>query len=397
MKADRTILVVGAGAGQLPAIETAQRLGWRTVTVDRSPNAPGMAVADSAHVVDVTDFDGVLAVARAENIDGAMTMQSDLPVPTVGFVNQSLGLPGVNLEVARTCSRKHLARARWLEAGVPQPRFEYVTDLSLGAGAAERIGFPCVVKAPDSSGSRGVVKVSRREEMDQALTEAAAYSRVGGVLIEEFVPGLEIGAQTFSRGGRCELVLLHNDTVSAPPYMVPTGHSYPFRSEQLDVPELERSIARAVEALGIADGPSNVDLIVGDDGRPMLIEIGARIGATSLPELTSLFTGLDWVEATLRTAVGEVPDLEVSRYLPSSASIIESPSDGVLVGFDIAPWISEHPDVVALELSAKAGDEVRRLRKGTDRIGSVLVKGSNLDEAEALNARVLAGITVLVE
>ncbi|HET8985294.1 MAG TPA: hypothetical protein VFN03_06000, partial [Trueperaceae bacterium] len=83
----KTVLIVGAGAGQVPAIHTARAMGWRVVTVDRSPDAPGMALADAAHAVDILDSEGVVAVASAEKVDGAMTMQSDIGVPIIGYVN----------------------------------------------------------------------------------------------------------------------------------------------------------------------------------------------------------------------------------------------------------------------------------------------------------------------
>lgn len=396
MASEKTILVVGAGSGQVPAILAAKRLGWRTVTVDRSSEAPGMKLADAAYAIDIVDFDGVLEVARTESIDGAITMQSDLPVPTVGYVNEQLGLPGTTLEVAQTCSNKHLARLRWQEGGVPQPSFAYGHDKQECRHLADDIGYPLVIKAPDASGSRGVVKVKSPVDFESAYAEAIKYSRAGGVLIEKFVPGHEIGAQTFSIGGQCKLVLLHNDQVSPPPYMIPTGHSYPFDPSGVDTERLNKAIARAVEALGIKDGPANVDLIVTPDGEPMMLEIGARIGATCLPELTTTFTGIDWVEAALLTAVGLKPDLTMKAPTPCCAAIIESPLDGQLVRFEVPEWVMKHSGIITIELSAEPGTAVSKLRKGTDRIGSVLVKGATLDEAEELCAQALAAIKVIV-
>lgn len=396
MAKPRTVLIVGAGIGQVPAIEAARRLGWRSVVVDRSSTAPGMALADRAYTVDIVDLEGVLAVARDERVDGAMTMQSDLPVPTIGYVNQALGLAGVDVEVAATCSRKDLARLRWQAAGVPQPPFAVVRDLDEALAAVGRVGIPCVVKATDSSGSRGVVKVDHEAELSEAVREASKYLRSGPLLIEGFVPGTEVGAQTFSAAGKCELVLLHNDQVSAPPYMVPTGHSYPFEGRGVDEDELKRVIAGAVEALGIRDGPANVDVILTEDGRPMLLEIGARIGATCLPELTSVFTGIDWVEASLRSSVGEQPQLQLAARQACAALIIEAPADGILDRFEVEDWVRDDANVVELSFSARPGDTVSMLRKGTDRIGHVLVKGRDLLAAEGLASRVRDAIRVLL-
>ena len=52
-----------------------------------------------------------------------------------------------------------------------------------------------------------------------------------------------------------------------------------------------------VKALEINNGPSNIDLIFDKrDGQAKIIEVGARIGATCLPELVEYFSGIDWVK-----------------------------------------------------------------------------------------------------
>lgn len=218
---DKTILIVGAGFGQLPAIETAKKMGITTVVVDKNPQAVGAIVADYFYDVDIIDKDAVLEVAKKHNVSGIMTMQSDLPVPTIGYVNDVLGLNGVSLNVANICSNKNQTRAELKKRNAAQPDFEITFNLKDAIEAAEKIGFPCVVKAPDSSGSRGITKVNKLEEIEPAFEEAVLYSRNKAIIVEEFIEGIEFGAQTFSVNGKCESVLLHNDTMSNPPYMIP--------------------------------------------------------------------------------------------------------------------------------------------------------------------------------
>ncbi len=69
-------------------------------------------------------------------------------------------------------------------------------------------------KSPDSSGSRGVVRVDAEKDISSAFEEAKRYTRGSQILIEEFISGLEIGAQSFSVNGRCELVFIHDDELS---------------------------------------------------------------------------------------------------------------------------------------------------------------------------------------
>jgi biotin carboxylase len=220
------------------------------------------------------------------------------------------------------------------------------------------------------------------QNVETAFIEALSYSRGKEILVEEYIEGLEFGAQTFSVDGECKVVLLHNDILSPPPHMIPVGHSFPFKYLNKTERDLAVSdIQKAVLALGIKNGPSNVDLILDKkDNRIKIIEIGARIGATCLPELVQYYTGIDWVAASIKSAMGEVPDLEINKEQAVAAFILESPKDGKLVSFEIPE--SDLPGLLELEITATQGEVVSRLRKGTDRIGKVICKGVSADDAE---------------
>ena len=269
---EKTLLSVGAGFGQLPAIEKAIELGLNVIVIDKNPNAIGMTMVEKSFPVDIVDETAVLELAKKHNINGIMTMQTDLPIPTIGLVNDKLNLKGVSYQCAIDCSHKTQTRIKLKEQGVEQPEFEIVNTHALAIKAAEKIGFPAIVKAVDSSGSRGVTKVEGSQEVLEAFNEALKYSRQKNVLVEEFIDGIEIGAQAFSVNGKCVKVLLHNDTLAEGNFMVPTGHSFPTFIEGDQLVYAERTIKECVEALAINEGPSKNDLIFDKkDGKAKII------------------------------------------------------------------------------------------------------------------------------
>lgn len=375
------LLVVGGSLGQLPAIERAVALGLEVIVVDRDEFAPGMSIAQIGHVVDVAVPAEVARVALAYEVSGALTMQSDVGVPAVGAVVDALALPGCGSRVARHCSNKILAREILEQAGVPQPRYQVIVDSSSAVATARQIGFPCVIKSPDSSGSRGVTKVSHEGEVGAAYQAARKFTNGELVLVEEFVGGVEVGAQTFSRAGRCELVLVHDDELSPPPFMVPVAHAFPSSLKSCLLPRVQEAVARAVEALEIRDGPANVDLIIDEDGVPQIIEIGARIGATCLPELVQYHTGIDWSGAAVEAAMGGRPSLEVVRKTPVAAFILESGADGVMAGHSLESFDANQVGILEWEVTARRGDKVFQLRTGTNRVGKVIAEGSSAQQA----------------
>lgn len=375
-------MIVGAGLGQLPAILTAQRMGLKVVCVDKNPQALGMQYANVALSLDVIDVDGILHAAKENKIDGIMTMQSDLPVKTVGAVVSALNLPGVDKETAENCSNKIKTRECLADHNVSQPKFFVVNSVEQATEAVLEIGLPAIIKTADNSGSRGVVKINDLNDMEKSFKEAMAYSRAGKLLVEEYIEGIEFGAQAFSIDGECKRVFFHNDTMSRPPSMVPIGHSFPCNLEETKLEKAKYEVAHSLEALGVTDGPSNIDLILKKNGDVKIIEIGARIGATCLPELVSYFTGIDWVEAAILTAIGKIPDLSIRTQRPCAALVLEASTDGTLLGFKIPENVKTDLDLLEIELTAKIGDPVNKLRKGTDRIGKIFVKGRTLQQAE---------------
>ncbi|WP_421874970.1 ATP-grasp domain-containing protein [Marinoscillum sp.] len=377
-----SILIIGAGFGQLPAIRKAKELGYAVICIDRNPNAVGMQLADFSYEIDVVDMEAALKIAEKHAVNGVMTMQSDLPVPTIGFVNEKLGLNGVNFEVAMDCSDKVATRKKLEKFNCEQPKFGIVNELDEALLIIDKIGYPCIIKAPDSSGSRGVVKADNEEDIPGAFKEAKKYSRSGSILIEEFIKGIEFGAQTFSINGKCEIVLMHNDTLSEPPYMIPVGHSFPFYMlNELQKEAAELDIKKAIESLGIKDGPANVDLILDEKSNKIkVIEVGARIGATCLPELVEYHTGIDWVGATILNATSNKIFLQKKFSKPVAATILTADKDGIFQEYSLMRNLPSN--VVEFECTAKKGDVVSTLKKGTDRIGKVLAYGKNAIDAE---------------
>lgn len=392
---NKTVLIVGAGAGQVPAIVEAKKLGLTVVTVDRNSEAEGMKLADHGYSVDIIDKEGVLKIAKKHQIDGIITLQSDHGVPAVGYVNDKLNLRGVSYKTAIWCSNKMNTRVQLAKKKCAQPDFYFIKNEKEAIDAINKIGYPCVIKAADSSGSRGVIKIEEREQVKTAITEAYSYSRQEKIIVEEFIEGIEFGAQTFSVNGKCELVLMHNDTLSSPPYMIPIGHSFPF--DMLNASEAEIAVERireAVEAIGIKDGPANIDIILDKKTREVkIIEIGARIGATCLPELVSYYTGINWISESIKCSISEKVDLSIKIEQPVAALIVTSPKDGIYQGFK-TDSDKEKLKITEFEITVNKGDMVSILRKGTDRIGKIISFGKNSKEAEQNAEMFFSGLNI---
>jgi biotin carboxylase len=222
--------------------------------------------------------------------------------------------------------------------------------------------------------------------------------------------------------GRVVECLFHNDTLTPRPITVPIGHSCPSRLSEGLRKEAFGVCQAAAGALGIRNAVCNADLIATGDGIRVL-EIGARIGATGIPEIIRLCHGVDLYQVVLRMALGETPEIGVSEGPASAVSIIRASSDGKLVrrrvprDFDEPePWQVGHASsapcarptprasnttkdeqVVEIHFDYSEGDQVKKFRTGPDRIGHVVVVSASSSEAEKLAERVVGSLEILVE
>ena len=87
-------MILGASVLQLPAILTAKEMGLYVIAVDMDKNAIGFKYSDVSEVISTIDVSGVIEVAKKHNINGVMTLASDMPMKTVAAVAKELKLLG---------------------------------------------------------------------------------------------------------------------------------------------------------------------------------------------------------------------------------------------------------------------------------------------------------------
>lgn len=379
----KKIMILGAGVYQLPLIKKAKDLGHHTIVVTPQGPYPGISYADEFIEADTTDVENVLAHARRMDIDAVLTTGTDVAVPTIGKIVDELGLRGTSYGPSLISMDKTLMKKCFVESNIPTARyFEFLSNESSSARkAAEEIGYPVMVKASDSSGSRGVTKVNDGSELEAAFSTAAAHTRNNKVILEQFLDGHEIGAQAVVIGESVEAIYVHNDTVSAPPTNTPIGHSIPCSLNDSLIDRVKKVTELAIKSVGITDTIVNVDLMIVDE-MPFIIELGARMGATCLPENISTFCDFDVYELLLNISMGSAVLNKQDRAQPNASLLLMSELTGTVKSITVPEHVKNDSDLVQLNIDVKVGDCVRAFKVGPDRLGDVVVKGESAELAE---------------
>ena len=374
-------MIVGATQTQVPLIQTAKRLGYHTIVAGIQGDYPGIPVADEACYVDIRSPEAVLEKARELKIDGIATCCMDLGVRSVGLVCEKMGLCGLTETAAVLSNQKVAMKEAFVQGGVKSPAFMKASNIKDLKTAWDRFPHPVMLKAVDLQASRGVFICRSYEELTEAFNEAMKLTREPFCLVEEFIKGKDIGAQAFVSDGEILFVLPHNDEVFTGSANKPIGHSAPMIADEAVIQETKKQCELAIRAIGLNNCAVNIDLIQAEDGQIYMIELTGRAGATCLPELVSLYYGVDYYEMIVQMAMGEDPraifNKRTGKTTPNASRFLMADRDGVVksIRCDAAG-----EDIALLELYAKPGDTVHAFEDGKDRVGQVVVTGDSLQK-----------------
>jgi biotin carboxylase len=373
----RRLLVLGAGAAQLGLLEEARALDLFTIAVDRDPEAPGFPLADRRALISTEDEPAIERLAEAERVQGVIAPGIDWPVAIAARVARRLGLAHpLDPETALLATSKVRQRERFADAGVPQPEMRACKDVAEARAAAAELGFPCVVKAPDRQGQRGLTLVTDERALDAAAQQALAAARSGTCLVEELIEGQEVTVNAFSVAGRFHPLTVTDRVRAEPPaFGVALAHVWPSALDPARVGAAVDAARRAAEALGITDGPTYTQVVAGEDG-PCVVELAARLGGGHDAELCEAALGVDLNELALAAALGEpIPPYALSPLERAGGAVtrfLVAPP-GRLERVDGVEEAEAVRGVVHVRIYRRRGHVFSRLRFGSDRAGAVQV------------------------
>lgn len=386
------LLVLGAGAAQLGLLEAAAARDVTVIAADRDPLAAGFALADERAVISSEDEQGIERLARARAVGGLISPGADWPVGIAARVAERLGLPhpidGATAVLATTKTRQ---RERFAAAGVLQPRTFSTNDPA--------VPFPCVVKAPDRQGQRGLTLVGEPSAFAAAVEAAVAESRGGGVLVEELIDGPELTVNAVSLGGTFFPLTVTDRILAGPPaFGVALAHAWPSVHATEGVVEAARA---AVSALGIENGPSYTQIRLGPGAQPFVVEVAARLGGGHDAELCRAAIGVDLNDLAVAFALGQDPSDNLSQGgggLAGGACVVFLVApEGVLVETEGLAEAEAVEGVEWVRTYRRPGWCFGPLRRGADRAGAILATGDDRETALARARRAAQAVRFLVD
>ena len=330
------VLIANRGEIALRVIRACRELGIKTVAAYSEADRDSLPVRLADERICIGPGPGSKSYLHIPNlISAALLTDSDAIHPGYGFLSENASFA----EVCADCGvvfigpppaamvrmgDKVEARQAMASAGLPMlPGTDVLRSVGEGEAAAERVGFPLMLKAAAGGGGRGIRLVRRPEEFTHVFTTAQSEVREAfhddGLYIEKYLGRakhveVQVLCDNYGHGiylgeRNCSTQRRHQKLVEESPS--------PLLPDALRQEMGERSI-RAAVAIGYR-GAGTMEYLVDEDNHFYFMEMNTRLQVEH--PVTELVTGLDLVREQLLVASGERLSVKQSDIRPNGHAI----------------------------------------------------------------------------
>jgi acetyl-CoA carboxylase, biotin carboxylase subunit len=333
----RKILIANRGEIAVRILRGLREMGIRGAVIYSEPDRLGLPVLLADEAYPIGPAPSRESYLRGEAIvELAVRIGADAIHPGYGFLSERAGFArtcrdagitfiGPSPEAIDAMGSKVESRRLMMAAGVPvvPGGKDPLPDLDAAAAAAERIGYPVMLKAAAGGGGKGMRMIPSAAELPSsyraARSEAAASFGDDSVYLEKYIVNPrhveiqvmgDLHGKVVSLGEReCSLQRRHQKVVEEAPSPV-VG------------PDLRRRMGEAAVKAASAVGYSNAgtcEFLLDRDGNFFFLEMNTRLQVEH--PVTELVTGIDLVRAQIRVAEGEPLGPEFDGVQPRGHAI----------------------------------------------------------------------------
>ncbi len=341
--ARKKVIILGSGPNRIGqgiefdyccchAVDGFRQEGFETVMVNCNPEtvSTDYDTSDRLYFEPLTFEDVMAVIDRERSAGGEVSCVVQFGGQTPLKLALALLEAGVNIlgtspdSIDLAEDRERFSRLLW-DLGIPQPESGTAVSREQARDAAERIGYPVVVRPSYVLGGRGMAIVFDAGALDRYMIGAVDVSHDRPVLIDRFLEDafeFDVDAVADSEGAvviggimeHIEEAGIHSGDSSCvvPPFMVAERHLATIR-------DYTRRIGRALKVVGLM----NIQFALKDD-TVYVLEVNPRSSRT-VPFISKA-TGVPLAKVAARVAAGRtLADLGLVADLEAAGVFVKSP------------------------------------------------------------------------
>lgn len=400
------LLVAPANSYRIAAyLKAAENLQVDSLVASPGKHSLVSAVSSGLHI-DLHDPDALrilLEAAELQTFQGVIATD-DAAVELASRIAQQLKLPHNPPAAAVLSRRKDRARACLQRAGIAVPDYRVITLEEAIPPQLAGLKYPVVIKPVSLSASRGVIRANHevagitaieRIRKILAAAEHLPADEKNRLLIENYIPGVEVAVEGLLRRGELELLALFDkpDPMEGPffeetYYITPSRHSEKIQHAVL------ATVQAACRAYGLVEGPVHAELRINSQGI-WIMEVASRTIGGECARLLTYGTGCDLETLVIRKALDE--QINISEQGDAlGVLMLPIPGAGIvrrIEGIQAAQKITAIEEIL---ISVREGYELLPLPEGGGYPGFVFARAASPELVEAALREANDNIRIIV-
>lgn len=383
----KNILFITGGRWQVPGVIRAKELGYETIVIDGSPHAEALKIADHSACININNLSEIYGYLDQLHLtpDGVISYCSEVGMLAAASVRDTFNLPGASLAITKKLVDKYEQRKIWKEENVENTKWLFLEGgyhSKYESLILDYIPLPCIIKPTDSSGSRGVTKVERKEEIKYALHEAFKFSKNKKVLVEEYFDGVEYTVETFNINGQTHVLIITEKDKVAGSRGVVAQELYTPKLTAAELEMIKNKVIKATQALKYKDGPGHTEVIFTKKKTVELVEMAGRGGGFGVfDKMIPLVSEINVVDLLIQQSVGNTVEINSQEIKNDFFSLKFFPSlkSGIITNISGFEEANSRPSVWASSF-VEIGERVESNFCDGSRLGYALIKASTREQ-----------------
>ncbi len=311
-------------------------------------------------------------------------------------LRERFGLPGMTVDQVTGFRDKQLMKERVKAAGLRVPHsFRASSEKEIRA-AAERIGFPMIVKPISGAGSADTFKVSSKPELESAI---AAIRHVQEVSCEEFIEGEEFTFDTVCIDGK---PAYENIAAYLPKPLIARTNEWIspviITVRDMQQPRLRPGITlgrKVLTALGMGTGFTHMEWFLTPKGEAVFGEIGCRPGGAHLVDQMNYTGDIDLFREWARVACWKSFEAPTARKFNAGIIFKRALGQGRISRITgLKDYLRRYGNHVVEEELLRPGTQRRNWKQTLLSDGHLMVRHPNWDEAYKISFAAATDITM---
>lgn len=301
----KKLLILGGNPETTPLVDIANNMGIKTIVTSGRSTDAAKKVAWKAYDVDGMDVDGLIALAKEEQVDGVLVGVADILVPSYCKVCEALDLPcyatqrivdvfAFKDEFKATCEKYSVH-------GIP----EFKLDTEMKRENLDKIKYPVMIKPVDNGGGVGMTVAYNEDELREGVKKALDASHKKRFIVEKYMQCDDMGMYYTFKDGYCSASCIYDRyTTDEQKGMsrVCLGGTYPSKHLDDYFANMHDNALKMFSEIGIQNG---VLMLSGfyENGKFYVYDTGFRLQGEAPHLLMKAIHGFDQREMLIRFAL----------------------------------------------------------------------------------------------